>query len=211
MKQKIPASAIVGIEDFAGKAAAHAVEIKAWRAHMRRVTEDKENGVTVELAHAPYPRPRANPLVERAVNENDEANFEIVDDGPTEAQKLAAGKATLIDEVLRTERSAKDAIAPATKLRFYNLRENDIRAADARRREAALSNVSLINKLAGRTETVVETAVVSGRPPEDTAFLAEQVMRRQRFAQIERIAAQAMHDIEDLTAETISGWKAPSF
>jgi hypothetical protein len=48
MKQKIAASAIAGIKDFAAAAASHAAEMKAWRAHMARVKQDEKNAVPIE-------------------------------------------------------------------------------------------------------------------------------------------------------------------
>jgi hypothetical protein len=62
MKQKIAASAIAGIKDFAAVAASHAVEMKAWRQHMARVKQDEKNDVPIERRHVAYPRPRAHPM-----------------------------------------------------------------------------------------------------------------------------------------------------
>jgi hypothetical protein len=97
MTQKIPASAIAGITNFAVAAASHAVETKAWRAHMARVADDQRNDVPIERRHVAYPRPRAHPMIERAIDENDEVNFEVIDDGPTAAELLAARKTELLN------------------------------------------------------------------------------------------------------------------
>jgi len=209
MKQKILRSSIAEIKDFAAAAATHAVEMKAWRSHMKRVDEDRKKDVPFERRHVAYPKPRSHPIVESAVDENDEANFEIVDDGPSAAEKLAERKTNLIHQILLAEQSAKAALVPIGKLRLYNLRENDIVIADAERAAAAAGERTVIDKVLGRKD--VKQTVEASRPPEDTAFLAEQKARRDRFADIERKAAQAMHDVEDLTAETVDSWKMPTF
>ena len=214
MKQKIAASAIAGIKDFAAAAASHAVEMKAWRAHMTRVKQDEKNDVPIERRHVAYPRPRAHPMVERAVDENDEVNFEVLDDGPTAAELLATRKAALMHEVSIAENRAIDAIVPAGKRRLFNLRESDIRMADAAKAKAlAASNSGLLKKVAGRTMTPEQMAarIEAERPLEDTALLRAQEERGARIEAIQRAAAQAHHDIEDLTAETIGGWKLPPF
>ena len=59
--------------------------------------------------------------------------------------------------------------------------------------------------------TAAVAAALEQRPAEDTRHLAEQQERRDRIRAIEEIAAQAMHDIEDLTVDTIGSWKAPDF
>jgi len=209
MKQQIRASMIVGIKDFSCAAAKHAVEMKAWRAHMKRVQEDEKNDVPIERRHMRYPQPKAHPMVERVVDENDEANFEIVDDGPNAEEKLAVRKAQLIHELLIAEQTAKDAVVPRGKLRFFNLRESDILTADARRRAVALNDRTIVDRALGRRD--VEAAVEATRRPEDSAFLSEQKARRDKIAVIERTAAKATHDIEDLTVDTIDGWKTPIF
>lgn len=208
MKQKILASSIAGIADLPAAAAAHAVEMKNWRAHQRRVAEDEKNGVPKERAHWPQPQPRAHPAVERAVDENDEANFEIVDD------TLPMKKAALMAEVSRSEHEAILAVVPVGKRRAFDIRERDILAADHRlRSEINTGNGGIIRKVTGQQLSIeeIERAVVDARHPANTKHLADQATRRERIAEIERKAAQAHHDIEDLTAETIGGWKPPTF
>lgn len=51
----------------------------------------------------------------------------------------------------------------------------------------------------------------SERPKEDTKFLADYRELQRKQAAIGRRAAQAQHDIEDLTVETIDAWTTPSF
>jgi hypothetical protein len=214
MKQKFPASAVAGIRNFAAAAAAHAVEMRAWRAHMARVKEDEKDDVPIERRHVAYPRPRAHPMVEHAVDENDEVNFEVVDDGPTAAELLAARKAALMSEVSIAENKAVDAIVPPGKRRLFNLRESEISAADQEKRIAlTVSNSGLLKKITGNALTADQIAakIEADRPAEDTALLQAQKERRARIEAIERAAAQAQHDIEDLTAETVGSWKLPTF
>jgi hypothetical protein len=214
MKKQIPASAIAGIKGFSVAAAAHASEMKSWRAHTARVAEDKKNDVPIERRHVAYPRPRAHPLVESAVDENDEVNFEIVDDGPTAEEKLASRKAELFYAVTVAENKAIDAVIPLAKRRLFNLREAAILEAD-RAKSASLwaSNGGLVKKITGAAMTAAQIAarVESERPADDTTFLRAQRERMDRVAAIQLIAAQAHHDIEDLTAETIGSWKLPTF
>lgn len=213
MKQKIRASEIAAFRDFAGAAAAHAVEMKAWRAHMRRVAEDERNDVPIDERHVGYPAPRVHPVVERAVDENDEANFEIIDDGPTPEQRLAARKAELLSEIMRAEQDAIARIVPPGKRRLFNMRESEIREAEgAKLAQIAASQRGILKKLTGAAmsaEDIAET-IAAERSPDDTAHLLAQQDRQRRIAEIERIAAQAMHDVEDLTLETVQSWEMPA-
>jgi hypothetical protein len=161
-----------------------------------------------------YPRPRAYSWVEHAVDEKDEVNFEIVDDGPMAEERLAARKAELFNAVSIAENKAIDAVVPPAKRRFFNLREAAIREAD-RTKYASLwaSNAGLVKKITGSAMTADQIAarVESERPADDTTFLREQKERTDRLAAIQLAAARAHHDIEDLTAETIGSWKLPTF
>ena len=214
MKQPIPASAIAGIKDFSVAAAAHASELKAWRAHMDRVADDRKNDVPIERCHVAYPRPRAHPLVERAVDEKDEVNFEIVDDGPTAEEKLAARKAELLSEVSIAENKAIDAVVPPGKRRLFNLRESAIQSADQTKAVALVaSGAGLVKWLTGgaMTSDHIVARIEAERPADDTAHLQAQQERRARIEAIQLAAAKAHHDIEDLTAETVGSWKPPTF
>lgn len=213
---KIPKSQADRVPDFEVNVAAHASEMKAWRAHMQRVADDEKNGVTGIDKHWPLHRPVAHPLVAQAVDENDQAAYEIVDDGPTSTQILAAKKMELTTKVSAAEQEAIAQVAPLGKRRLFNLRENDIRNADAA--VAAKIGAEQQNGIVASLTSIfqskpfdMEAAVAEARSPEDTQHLADQDDRRRRFGEIERIAAQAHHDIEDLTTETVDGWTAPVF
>ena len=173
-----------------------------------------QNDVPIERRHVAYPRPRAHPLVERAVDEKDEVNFEIVDDGPTAAEKLAARKAALLSEVSIAENKAIDAVVPPGKRRFFNLRESAIQEADQAKAIAlSASSSGLLKKITGNALTADQIAaqIEAERPAEDTALLKAQKERRARIEAIQLAAAKAHHDIEDLTAETVGSWKLPTF
>lgn len=284
--------------------AAHAVEMRQWRDHMKRVADDRKNGVPVAQAHMAYPRPAAHPVVEAAVNEECEPDFDIVDDGPTPAQVFAARKAELFVQVSIAEAAALAAVVPPGKRRLFVMRENDIRNADAgraaalrsqneeswnaaharwseavtRRNDAQVRNSEAfgrwVDARARRTEALekraaaersakeedgilakvgetlgfkkkkvpaaieipevpeapevleipevpevptrmTDAALITGvekqRPTDDSAHLQEQSDRRRRMIAIERAAARAHHDIEDLTPETIDAWVQPDF
>jgi hypothetical protein len=213
---KILKSAADGVPDFEVKVAAHASELKSWRAHMSRFGEDEKNGVTGIEKHWPLQRPTAHPLVETAVNESDDAAYEIVDDGPSIEQVLAAKKADLLTLVSAAERAAIEAVVPAGKRRLFNLRESDIRNADAACAGKLMSERSgVINSIISATGLSkpfdVAAAVADARSSEDSRHLVDQDDRRKKIEAIERIAAQAHHDIEDLTIDTVDGWTAPAF
>lgn len=191
---KIPKSRIW--TSFAADVAAHAKEMGDWRAHMKRVDADEKNGVTGIAKHMAHPRPSAHPLVESAVNEHDVADFEIVDDGPTSAQRLAAKKAELLGRVSQAERAAVNAVLPIGKRRLFDMREQDIRSGIVQ--PSVLGKIK--NAIAGSGKSI---------PQEDEQFLADQQARREAAAVITRKAAQAHHDIEDLTLDNIDTWQLP--
>jgi hypothetical protein len=213
---KIPKSQTDLIPGFEAEVAAHAFAIKSWRSHMQRVADDEKNGVTGIDKHWPLHRPIAHPQVAQAVNENDEAAYEIIDDGPTLAQILAAKKMELTTKVSAAEQDAIAQVAPLGKRRLFNLRESDIRNADAAvaakiGAEQQKGIVASLTSIFQSKPFDMDAAVTEARASEDTQHLADQDDRRRRVGEIERIAAQAHHDIEDLTIETVDGWTSPVF
>lgn len=210
MTHRILKSTIASVPDFDVEVAAHAAAMKHWRAHMARVKEDEANGVTGIDKHAPYGRPMAHHAVAAAVNENDEADFDVVDD------TLEPRKTALMDQVNQAEQSAIAAAAPRGKRRLFQMREADIRAADTERATELLrtstSSGGFLGLFKSKAPAVdIDAMVAEQRPAEDTVHLKEQDTRRERIHAIERIAAQAYHDIEDLTLETIDAWTMPDF
>lgn len=200
-------------EGFEVAVAAHAFEMKNWRSHMVRVAADEAANVAPIDRHVAHPRPGSHPLVEACVNENDVADYEIVDDWPTPAQFLAAKKYELLAQVSSAEQVAIASVLPHGKRRLFQMRENDIRFNDAK-----LASTLTAGLLAAAATAVglkkpvdIEAELEKRRLPADTSFLGEQLQRRLRVEAIERAAAQMHHDIEDLTLDTIEAWKITPF
>lgn len=217
MTAKIPRS-LIG-PNFEVEVAAFAFDLKNWREHMKRVEEDAANHVPRAEAHQAYTRPQVRELIDAAVDENGVADYEIMEDGPTPEQLLAARKQELMQQVSIAEARAIEAVIPIGKRRMFNLRETDIRnkdseliAALAEKQKGVVAKVSNAVGL-GKSLSAEEMAATirEARPEEDTAHLEAQAARRARIAAIERVAAQAHHDIEDLTSETIDAWQVPDF
>lgn len=142
MPHKILKSAIAGITGFEVAVAAHAKEMRDWRAQMRIAAEHKGNDNIPGIErYVERPMPRAHIIVESAVNENDEADFEIVDDGPTPDQILAAKKKVLVGLVTRAETAEIEKVFPEAKMRLIEYRKSDIAASDAAIIDLALRNV----------------------------------------------------------------------
>lgn len=199
---------------FDVQVAQHAQAMQDWRAHMKRVEEDRSNPDLPAIErHSPYSRPTADPLVDKSVDENDQPAYEIEDDSEN---VLAIAKRHLLAEITRLEVEAIGRIFPLAKRRHWDLQESDIKAEDAERRMDLIEQQGkpgLLQRLVGADGCSfdIEAAVAEQRPAEDTKHLQEQAERRRKVAWIERRAAQAHADIEDLTADTIDGWKMPDF
>lgn len=216
MTVKIKKSLLDAAPDFGATVAAHAHAMSAWRAHMARVQQDsKDPGIPPLQRHQPYDQPHAHELVERAVNESDEVDYEVEDDGPDAATILRAKKNELFSRVYHAEVAAIEKVAPMAKRRFQNLIENDIREEDAKRgAEAFKEKVGLLSAVGlGRSKTPPEVLdeVAKSRKPSHQKHLDEQDARRSKIRSIEVKAAQAQNDIEDLTIENIDAWVMPDF
>jgi hypothetical protein len=205
--------------DFATQAAYLAVEMKEWRAHMARVKDDEAKGVTGIDKHMPVPRPGAHPLVEQAVNERDEIDYEIFDDGPSPEQVLTAKKNELMGAVNMAELAALRSIVPVGKIRLLNLKESDIRAKDSAviakmkaKQSGILNSVAAAAKIKKPiTEDDIAAAVVSNRTEDENNLISTQERIRSMISVVGAAAAQAHSDIEDLTLDTIDAWQMPDF
>lgn len=212
MTAKIFKSAVDAFPKFDLVAAEHAGALRHWREHMKRVEEDKARGDAVAPIdrHLAYDRPRAADLVESAINEDFDVDYEVIDDS---AAVLEAKKRVLIARVQQLEGEAILMIVPAGKQRLMVLREEQIRQADAALATELAQNSKrgLLKRMVGGGEVDIGDMVAEQRPAQDTAFLQQVQEVRRRIAAINLIAAQAMHDIEDLTVDSVGQWKNPDF
>lgn len=196
----------------------HAEHMRDWRKQESLVARDIANKVSIEDAHAPFPRPRSREEIEAAVNENDEPDFEIVEDGPTPDQILQAKKYELLQKIAVAEQDAIAAASlPLGKRRAANLLESDILAADASR-TAEIKPPGLTKKVLAAVGLVdmpapedVAAAVRTARPDEHNDHIDAQEDRRRRVDGIIRQASAMMSDVEDLTLDTIEKWQMPTF
>lgn len=220
MSAKIPRSLVQGMSpDFATQAATFAVAMKEWRAHMARVKKDEANGVIGIDKHLAYKRPSAHPLIEKAVNEKDEIDYEIFDDGPSPEQVLAVKKNELMGAVNLAELVAVRSIVPVGKIRILNLKETEIRAKDSAviakmtaKQNGLLNSVAAAAKIKKQiTNDDIAAAVISSRTAHENEFISSQERSRLTIEAIGRVAAQAHSDIEDLTLDTIDAWRMPDF
>jgi hypothetical protein len=156
--------------------------------HLEGVAADAANPeLKPEERRVAFPGPAADPLIERAAVEG----YEI--EGPTLAEK----KAALLDQVHAAERAALERLIPPNKLRHWQFREQEIRAADHGRYPSD-GTLTFADKLAEVDRT---------RPAEDTAFLADFQSRKDTQQQVMKAAAKLEHDIDDLTEDTVDAFK----
>lgn len=219
MTQKILKSTIAGFTDFGVMVAAHAKEMRDWRAQMKLAAEHKGNDKIAPIdRYVERPVPTAHPLVESAVNESDDVDYEVVDDGPTADQVLKAKKSLLTQAVLDAERRARLTVVPAGKQRAFSIRLGDVTADDTTRMGdlmARFQELGILDKFTKQRADLIqkiknpEATHAQGRPAADHKFMLEHADRQQRISSLERWGAQAMSDIEDLTADNIDAWSMP--
>lgn len=205
--------------EFELAVAEFAEAMRNWRAHMKRVKQDEDAGVQGIERHVAYPRPIASELVDRAVDENGNADYKIVDDGPSPEQVLAQKKSVLLAMIQEAERDAGEKIVPYAKRRLFMMRESAIRNADVtlaaemkRRKKGRIGKAWDAIRGIEVDAVLVEAADVrEQRPQKDTEHLDAQDERRARFEQLALRAAEAAAEVGDLTAENIDDWKIPDF
>lgn len=154
----------------------------------------------------PYPRPTTHPYVDASVTETAGkfvADFEIVNDDPTDAQVLRDKKNHLLMQIQHAEKAAIDAVLPPFgKRRLLDMQESDIKLSDA----------ALAKTLSSQTPKVADVAaeVAKRRDPLSTKHLQDQAARRAKANQIARNAAVAMSAVEDLTLDNIDHYQLPA-
>jgi hypothetical protein len=223
--------AAAGIVDFSAAVQAHISALTVWAKHDAAVKaqpamapqpkwEDyagqTDQGKLYLTANAkwqkekkarltPYPRDAAHPYVENSVTETNGvfvADFEIVNDDPTDAQVLRGKKDQLLSKIYDAEKAAINAVLPPIgKRRLLSMQESDAMAADA-----ALS-LTLSNQKPKVADVAAEVA--KRRSPASTKLLQDQAANRAKVGQISRNAAEAMSAVEDLTADNIDNYQMP--
>lgn len=131
MPYKVLKSVASQFPDLGVRAAKHAQEMRDWRAQM--AIADKHRGddsIPVLERYVDRPRPTEIALVEAAVNEDDQVDYEVVDDGPTPAQVLAGKKVAIIGLISRTEAAEVEKLVPPAKVRLVEFRRADVAVAD---------------------------------------------------------------------------------
>lgn len=231
MTHRIAKSRVAGT-NFEADVQAFASEMGTWKRHMAKVGVDPQ--------YVAYPRPSAAPDVLAAIRQDGEnfvPDFEVVDDSPPPEAVLRQKKDLLLAEVMIMERAAAAAVVPLGKRRLLSMKRRDVAEDDrkllqkilgdhAARRETVLQRLAKTAKKILTSDDVSEKdkeatvdlseegvaeEIRKRRPEEQTAFLKEQEEHDVRLAAIERHAAELQHDIEDLTVETVDGWKPTPF
>jgi hypothetical protein len=211
---------ILKSQTFAGfdvAVAQFAKDMRDWREQEKKATEhdDKPDIAPIDRwVHRK--RPTEDERVMRAVNENDIADFEIIDDSPSPEQILRYKKSRLLADVVEAENAAVSLIVPAGKHRAFALRERGIMDSDAKVIAELMKAPTLLQKVAstiglGDPQPDIHAEIVKRRPPEDTKFLSDQNDRRHSIQTIVHAATQMHSDIEDLTLDNIDAWKMPDF
>lgn len=128
------------------------------------------------------------------------ADYELV--GPSFEVK----KARLFQRVTEAEHQALAGVLPQGKVRAFQFREMDIRAADEARYHEAFKAAADPSNLMSFDEFCLAT-----RSEDDTRFLEGQASREARRQEIIRAAAERHSDIEDLSPDTIDTFEMKPF
>lgn len=175
--------------DFAGQVADHVAALEAHDAHMGNVRAE-EGKPANERTYEAFPAPTAHPLVDAAVrrvlNESGGttfvADYDVEDDGPTPEEVLVAKRNALLAAVTNAETAARNAVIAPGKVRLHSIRARD---AYAKKKE--------------------------DRSAEDEKIIGENEALRAKLDAIELYGAMQHSEIEDLTIDTVDGWKLKEF
>lgn len=197
MPNKIKRSWIRG--DFQKGVEEYVKELNSHVGHMKMVDEGKAQA---------YPPPQAPAEIVAAISLDEKnglyfSDFEIVEDGPTPEQQLRSAKDELLARVTQMEVLASNYIAPPGKRRKIHIRHGDavVRVARESLEDGTLRKIgNKIGLTSGREFTRDEQAAVSE---------AEALVKG--LDAVSRHAAELHSQIEDLTQETIAGWKPSPF
>lgn len=181
-------------EEFRRAVVAFAEAMREYTEHLRGVEEDAANpNLKLDDRRVAFPPPSAHPFVEAAVKAG---GYELV--GPS----LEVRKQRLCAQVDAAEREDIAEVMPPRKARYWQMREQDIRTAD---------HMMLSNHPVPIPADEINAFLHAKRSADDTAFLDDQQKRRNAIAAVQRWAAKAHHDIDDLTDETVEAWKLEPF
>lgn len=197
-------------EQFAAAVDAHIAALAEYTEHLKGVHADAANeALAPEDRRVAFPPPTADSLVEKAIRYDGQENsgaFRFVADYEIVGPSLAVRKQRLMQAVSEAEGAELAKVTPPGKARYWQMREQAIHNADSTRWNGYVAG------LAGATVLTDFSDYVTGtRSAEDTRFLNEQEARRRDEKAIQFWAAKAHHDIEDLTEETVDGWKMEAF
>lgn len=188
-------------EDFADMVRAHVERLNEYAHHLLGVEADKNNpDLAPDERRVAFPAPEAHPLVMNACRQH--ANGDIIADYEILGPTLAERKATLSADVRQRESMLLGNVMPSAKVRHWQFREQDIRAAD---------HMRVSNHVTRIEPDQIDAFLRAARPSDDTAFLEEMKARHEQVAAIQRWAARCEHDIDDLTDETVDGFKVLAF
>lgn len=191
-------------EQFAAALDGYVAALTEYNEHLKGVEADAADpSIPHENKRVAFPPPEP-PLgiMTAAIGRRDDgslyADYEIV--GPP----LDVRKQRLMQQVSEVEGAELAKVTPPGKARYWQMREQAIRQADS---EVMTAHMSAGNDLPGDAEAFLR----SMRSSADTDFLAEQDARRKEEDAVRFWAAKQHHDIEDLTEETVDGWKMEAF
>ncbi len=190
MKVSIPKSIAIGTS-FEEDVLAFSREMKLWLERNKIISEEEKGNVPMAQRHEKYPRPSASALVQNAVNEFGEPNYQFFDDGPTFEQIFKEKKRKILFEILQAENEAHEKILPTGKRRYFDMRAQE------------LMNLSMREAAEKKTKTSLSK--------EDTKFLKDYEAIKSNLATISMAAAKMQHDVEDLDESNIDSFVLTPF
>lgn len=194
------------VEQFRERVSRLVLEVQAWADHMLLVAQ----GVAKE-----YPPPIESPLVVGALSLSVvdgknvyAADFELVDDGPTDKEILTQKKHELARGILDLEKTMIDLLHPPLRRRKQ---ARLLAAANSKRspeEDAYASSVDALGHSAGADAKNVAAMIKAKKPrsPSDEAVLAAHDELKAKLDAIDAWAADKMEEIDGLTEQDVDGW-----
>jgi len=200
MTHTVGKSRIPNAKVFADQVDAYAAEMTQWSAHMVEVTAGNAQA---------YPPPNPAPDIAAAVRRNVAKDgtvtfvpdYEIVDDGPPPELLLLQKKGALFNVVAGMERMAGNAVLPIGKRRLQNILL----------RPALIKKATLDGEAAQRAAGIEIKVKTKPLTDDEQSLLDEADSIKSKMDAIDLHAAEMLSEIEDLTLDTIDGWKPTPF